>query len=766
MNFTEKLSQPLKRSPFYCRPLCCFILVFLIALFTFFLNKITFVIFVLFMVIYCAANSLKNGVFSAFNILTSAFLIFGTLCGIAGEYDYKKLKNMDGNTVKAIAVIDEVVYREVYASMYVCSLESINGVPCKGEITLEFPYETDFESFDTLEFEGVLADARKGKSYSEKMNLISRNRIFDVEGTEIISHNENAKNGFSYNIYRLRTAINDRFEKVLGLGSASYARALFLGDKDGLSIEFRNDMSAIGVSHILAVSGLHTSILASLVMVICERIKLQRRVRVAIISAFAILFMLIADTSPSVTRSVIMLIISLLSVFFGRRGDSITSLFCSVFLICAASPQMIMSCSLMLSFVSCLAIVVCIPALDSVSYAELYSARNGKMKRSFRYFRKLITAVGISACCSLVTVPIVAFYFGETSFVSVPANLVAVPISTISVALIIPILVFADVPILGTLFAQTFTLLYGIMRGFAELLTGVGDTTVSLRYPFFVPVIILLITMFLFIRLYGVRRRVAFIAPFLICAVIFTACLQIYNVVVSDRAEVIYMTSNTSEGFVLSSGSDTMYVDIGIGGKALPREGVELAEEKYCDVSLDGFMLTHYHSGHISAIKNLLLWNRIERFYLPEPECENDEKVLSNIKQITDESEIVMYKRGEAVPFGNITVNTNNYSLLERSSHPVMSLEIDLGEKQILWLGGSVTESELAIDAERALTKAEAVILGKHGPTMKESIKFYSRVPENIPIIASPYAFEWKYGLEVTKVLEADEEGLAVCVIK
>ncbi len=766
MSFTEKLSEPLKQSPFYCRPLCYFILMFLTALFTFLLNKLIFAVFVIFVVIYCGVVSVKNGVFSAFNIITAIFLILGILCGVIAEHDYRSLENLSGNTVNAVAVIDEVVYQEAYASLYICSLESIDGNPCDGEITLEFPYETDFSPFDTLEFEGTLSDSRKGKSYSEKMNLISRNRIFDVEGIEIFSYNENAKSGFMYSIYRLQTAINGEFSAHLPAGASAYAKALFLGDTDGLSIKFKNDMSALGVSHILAVSGMHTSILATIVMLLCERLRISRILRAIMTALLAILFMFIADLSPSVTRSVIMLIISLLPAFFGRRGDNITSLFGSAFLICLISPRMVMSCSLLLSCVCCLAIVVCIPALDKTSYTELRSARNGKMKRMFKYLRRFISAVGISAVCSLVTAPLAWLYFGETSFVSVPANLVAVPVSTISMILTIPLLFFADVPLLGRALAEIFTFLYNITRAFADMMTSVGDTTVSLRYPFFVPILILLVTMFLFIRLCGIRKRIAFIAPFLLCTVVFSACLQIYNVAVSDRAEAIYMTSKTSEGFLLASGSESMYIDLGIGGKALPCEGIELSEERYAEVSLDAFMLTHYHSGHISTIKNLLLWNRIDRFYLPEPENEKDSSVLENLKRVISETEIVMYERGETVEFGKIAVTPGEYSLLERSTHPVLMLEIDLGEKQILWLGSSVTESVVALDAESALTKSEAVILGKHGPTMKESIKFYSSPPKNIPIIASPYAFEWRYGLDVTQTLEADADGFAFFAMK
>ncbi len=765
-NFIKNLSSPLERSPFYCRPLCFFIFVFLVGLVVFLLSKLILAGYVAIMVIYCFVNCVKRKASAAFLALTAVFLCVGVLCGCFAEIDHKRASKYDGESVTAVVRIDEVICDEVYISMYYATLQSVNGEKLGGQTLIEFPFKTELLPFDTVEISGMASDARKNVSGSEKMNIISKNRVLLIDASDLLPYNGDARQGLKYRVYLIREAIGERYEAVLGPSAAAYAKALFLGDTDGLSTDLRNDMSALGVSHILAVSGMHTSILAGIIMTLCERLRMRRRVRALLISVAAVAFMFIAGLSPSVVRAVIMLVMSLVPAFFGRRGDSITSLFCAVFLICVVSPEKVMSCSLLLSFASCLAIVMCIPSLDKSTYTELYSARDGRGRFVFRYIRRAISGVGVSVVCSLVASPLVALYFGKTSVVSVPANLVAVPLSTLSMVVMIPLLAFANVPYLGEALAVVFAFLYELLRSFADVFASLENATVSLKYPFFVPIIILLAVMFLFIRLSGIRRRLAFIAPFLICAVIFTSSLQIYTVAVRDRAEAVYMTSKTSEGFLVVSGADTMYVDVGIGGKALPREGVELSDEYYSTVSLDGFMLTHYHSGHISVVKYMLLHYDIGALYLPEPENDNDRSVFEDIKSIAEGCNIVIYKRGEDVEFGNVTLETFEYSLLERSTHPVLMLEINLGDKQILWLGSSVTESELAFEAERSIAESEAVILGHHGPTLKESIRFYSRPPENIPMIATPYTYEWTYGLEITDTLDVDEEGIGCLVFK
>ncbi len=766
MEFLKSLSEPLKKSPFYCRPLCYFITVFLIALATLMLNKMIFAVMCVIMVIYCLFASRRVGLFSAFNILTVVFLLAAVPFGLYSERDRNIASSCDGQNIEADILINEVIYQEAYSSRYNATLIRIGGQKINCEVTVEFPFETDYEPFDTVSVKADAIDLLKGASFSERLMYISKNRALDLSVTDAGEMSSNARNGFRYEIYRVRCAIRENFAQVLPASAAGYAEALLLGETDGLSISFQNDMTALGVAHILAVSGMHTSVLAGILMAICERLRMRRRLKSVMIAAVSVIFMFIAGMSPSITRAVVMLIMSLLPMFFGRRSDSIASLFYAVFIICIISPEKVLSCSLLLSFMSCLAIVVCIPAFNREAKEELGAARDGSMKRFYKILRKLMTAAAISLSCSLITVPLIALYFGETSFVSVPANLVMVPISTVSMVLSVPLAVFAKVPFIGKALAAVFEFLYAVTKSIADVATSLGDTTVSLRYPFFVPILLFVLAMFLYIRLSGIRKPIALMVPFMLGAVIFATSLQIYGVAVSDRTEAVYMTSATSEGFLVVSGQDTMYIDMGNGGRSLPETGIEISEEHYCTVSMSGFMLTHYHSGHISVMRSVLLFNKVEKLYLPEPESEYDEGILRDIAALATDSEIIMFRRGEPVEFGNTVIKTSNYTLLERSSHPVLRLEIDLGEKELLWLGLSVTESNQAIEAEKALSSADAVICGHHGPKMKEYIKFYSDHPSDIPIIISEFSDEWKYGLSPNLLLESDDDGFAMRVLK
>ncbi len=765
MCFTKLLSNMLKNSPFYCRPLCYLTTVFMLSLFVTAINKILFAaICVIFAMFFAFALTKQKHAYK-FIALTMTFLFLGGIAGASIGRDHKKAAVFSGTNIQACIRLDECIYTEAYASLYSGTLLSVNGEPFSGAVTVEFQYDADFEPFDIIDINADAIDAHASSTASEKLNAIAKNRVLELTVTEFHSVTADGNLKFERLLNRIRNAINSRFYNALPQDTAAYAIALFLGDTGKLSLAFKTDMSALGVSHILAVSGLHTSIIAVIVLSLCEKLRFRRKTRSALVILIAIIFMFIAGLSASVVRSVIMLIMGIIPSFFGRKGDSLTALFTSAFIIGIFDPKMILSCSFLLSFFASLAIVVCIPALSRETYDDLRATRNGKLKSIFKLIRKFVSAIGVSTVCSLITAPIMALYFGKTSMVSVLANLVAVPLSTVSLVISIPLLLFADIPFICSALAFVFTISYRLLIEFSKLATSFGETMISLNYPFFVPIIILLAVIFLYIRLSGIRKPVAFIAPFLICTMIFAASVQIYGAAVSDRTEAVYITNKSSEGFLITSGSNTMYIDIGNGGKTVPLEGIKLSEERYCTVSLDSFMLTHYHAAHISVIKNLLLRYDIHNFYLPTPENEKDTEILENILAAVSDSKITMYTRGDTVNFEKTTLNTSKYSLLERSAHPVISIEIDLGEKQILWLGSSATESSLAPELERAVSRSDAVICGRHGPVTKEVIKLYSSPPENIPIIVSPYADKWTYGFS-GETLVPDTDGLAIAVFK
>lgn len=744
MMFLSKLSAPLRSSPFYARPLALFSALFMVSLLLIKLSYTWFFVFLTAVAVYSVFlfvseyQSLGFGNPLAWLMLLAVLL--GVTVSLPSEIASARAKALCGEGVTVKMTVTETLYEEPFGSAYYVSVSEIDGKSIKVGALLEIPEQYELSEYDTVTVVGDISFAYDESFGAELYNLKSKELCLNIVSSDIITVSNEAHGSAEYLIYRWRTLVGQRFDDLLGARASAYAKALIIGERSGLTDEFRRDMSAIGVSHILAVSGMHTSIIAVIIGMLADRIKTARKTKSVIISVFAVGFMVTAGFSPSVVRAVIMLLLSLSAVFFGRRSDAITSLFLSGAIICGLSPATSLSCSFLLSFFATLGLVTCASAVSKGLAKRFYLSREGDMRLPMKVLRTFLSFVAVSLFATLFTAPVLAVYFSEVSYFAVIANIVAVPCAFVSVLLSVLILALGGIPFLGTAMAWAFKTVYSLLSAFASLCSDNLGTSLSLEYPFFGVVLIFLVCALIFMRVNGIRSPSALIAVLVSASVIFVTLVQVYTVIHSDENEVTYISNKTSEALIVSSGDRTLLIDIGNGGKALPTLGTEIMMTEYYETRPDALMLTHYHSLHIGTVRYLTQNYRIKRIYVPMPESENDKKIYRSMEKYLADTETVIYYRGETIEHGSLKVSTSDYTVLERSTHPVMTVSISDGTRSLLWLGSSVTESEIAVGADRLLSESSAVISGSHGPKEKENIPYVTVIPSVTEIFLSPFS--------------------------
>lgn len=728
MRLSEKMSKGLKNLPFFNRPLAFLCAVLLCAIFCFELNLILFIIYAAALVLYSLWLLFKHGFGFKANPLPYFILITLLICSLLPlptHLNYKKLSSLSGEHT-VTATIEDSLYEESFGALYYARLTEIDGKKVSGYAEIEFTEAVDFFQYDTITVSGNVNDKRTGISGSELMNAISNNVCLDVTVNEFKGVTNDAKNGISYKLYLIRNSMRQRLFSLLSFDTASYACALLLGDKDGISHTLTTAMSALGISHILAVSGMHLSIIAMLITALAEKIKRGRKLKCVLIISGALCFMCIANFSVSVVRAAIMLIISTLSVFAGRKSDSLTSLFLSGAMLCIINPSKVLSCSFLLSFFATLGIVLCALFAERLAKISLYASRVGDMKLAYKLARGVAFSLLLTLCASLFTIPLMSLYFSSASFFSVITNPITVPMAFISVLITLLCFIFGGIPFIGALLCDGFNALYGIFKDFVISVSWSFDTAVSLRYPFFVPIIALLVCVLLFLAIKGIKNPLAVIASFTVCAIIYFSGVQIYSSINSERALIAYSCSHTAEGFTVISGEQSVYVDIGNGSKKLPTDTIENIKNDYYEVAIDGYMLTHYHSAHIGTVSRLLQNTKIKSLYLPAPNNDKEASIRDQIKAIAPHCKIIEYERGQKVNIGKIDIQTTKLSLLERSEHPVICMRFSCGQKSITYIASSVSESDVYVQAEEFIAESDAIICGRHGPITKENNKFLS----------------------------------------
>jgi len=218
---------------------------------------------------------------------------------------------------------------------------------------------------------------------------------------------------------RLRQRVRHRLETVLGnsnqLGVLS---ALAIGDKQGLSSSQWNALRITGTSHLLAISGLHLSLVSGLVYMLARfawscfafgarRIPAQRfAVFPALLSAFV--YSGLAGFSIPTQRALVMLASLYLSILLARQPIRLRALALAMLAVLVYDPLSVLSPGFWLSF-SAVAIIYFVVTRRSV---------NGYWKQSLR------VQAGISAGL----VPLSLMFFQSASLVSPVANLVAIPL--------------------------------------------------------------------------------------------------------------------------------------------------------------------------------------------------------------------------------------------------------------------------------------------------------------------------------------------------
>ncbi len=195
-----------------------------------------------------------------------------------------------------------------------------------------------------------------------------------------------------------------------------------------ISDETRSIMYDAGVGHIMAVSGLHLSLIASL---ISSFFSSKKRLRFAAVFVCSLMICALADFSVSSLRALVMIILLYAAPLVSRRSDPLTSLFVAVFAITLPSPLCVTSASFALSVSGVFGAGVLSGYIISL-VEKRHSERTGSENYTLPSLQRTIICV---LCASVTVLPVSALYFEKISLMSPLSNLLIVPIASIAVTL-------------------------------------------------------------------------------------------------------------------------------------------------------------------------------------------------------------------------------------------------------------------------------------------------------------------------------------------
>ena len=262
--------------------------------------------------------------------------------------------------------------------------------------------------------------------------------------------------------YKLRSKVLESYSLVLtDKNEFAVGSAMVTGYTDALESDLMLDYSAAGVIHVLSVSGLHVGLIylfLNSILFFMDKKKSWRVMRSLIILFFIWFYSMMTGMSPSVMRSAAMLTILIIGKTMNSHVNVFNAMLASCLLLLCFDPNLIMDVGFQFSYLSLTGILVLHP------YMYLwYNTTNKWLDKSWG-----MIAASLSA--QLTTAPLCLYYFHQFPVYFLPANLVAIPLSTgVMFAGIIYTLV-AFIGPLGFVVGKIFSLSLWLMNHFMELI--------------------------------------------------------------------------------------------------------------------------------------------------------------------------------------------------------------------------------------------------------------------------------------------------------
>lgn len=430
----------------------------------------------------------------------------------------------------------------------------------------------------------------------------------------------------------LRARILALLEAAFPEDTAPFAKALLLGDSADLSYETDTAFKISGIRHIIAVSGLHVSMLFSLVTLFSGK---RRLLTVLLGIPVLFLFAAVAGFTPSVTRACVMQGVMLMALLFDREYDPPTALSFAALVMLAVNPLVITSVSFQLS-VGCLAGMFLFSGRIGAWMLSDRCLGEAKGKGLVAKFKRWVAGgVSVTLGTMTVTTPLCAWYFGAVSLVGILTNLLTLWIVTyIFCGLIL-------VCVLGCFWtAAAGTVAKVISWGIryvvliSKLLAEVPVSAVytqSLYVVLWLAFCYILLTAFMCMK----KKRPAVFAG---CAVLglCVSLLVSWAEPMRDDYRVTVLDVGQGQCILLQSDGRTYMVDCGGNGA---EETADKAAETLLSqgiTKLDGMIITHFDADHSAGAANLL--TRLDADMVLLPVTEDASGVAEEISAATQGS--------------------------------------------------------------------------------------------------------------------------------
>jgi competence protein ComEC len=520
-------------------------------------------------------------------------------------------------------------------------------------------------------------------------------------------------------VYPVKSYLDEFVATNLPAREAALLRGLLIGERGEIPSELRDDFAKLGVIHILAVSGLHVGFIMIIFMGVFGFFRVPNWARVFLTLLGLLFYAFLTNLKPPVVRASIMGGILLLGTLLERKTDVINTLALAALVILIINPMELFQSGFQLSFAAVASIVYIYPKLRGFNYFRKFLQKH----QGNAFVRYPVELLLVSAAAFIGTLPFTILYFNRLPRISLPANLLVVPLSFCSLASgMVASFTNLFIPALAKLYLEaTWFFLHLLIR-----IVEWGSRLPLAYWEFykFSPLLLLgyFIGLLLILNFGSKRARRWLLIYTLILVNLFVwkenagnshdLKVVFFDVGQGDAALLKFPNGKT---MLIDGGPRTFQYDAGksVIARHLKREAID---------KIDALVLSHGHTDHLGGFPHLLREFKVREVWDNGQAEDSDiyKEYLSLIDSLNIKRRIL--RRGDLLEDFNpvkIFVLHPSEDFLAQNSFSIndgsLVLKISYGEIDFLFVGDVEINGELNFLTYDDLLASEVLKVGHHG---------------------------------------------------
>ena len=587
---------------------------------------------------------------------------------------------------------------------------------------------------DKIKVEGTLENLKDNtifNLFNYKKYMLSKNTYYsmNIDNISLIEKNNNI-------FYKIKTYL---VERISNIKCSEYLNAFILGDSSYISDNTLESYRTNGISHLFSVSGMHITLLSTIILSILNRIK-KRNINYLFVILFLLFYMFLTNFTPSVMRATF-LFIFLTSNKLLKLNLSTIRIFLIILMInLIINPYNIYNIGFKFSYIISF-------------YLILFS------KIINRYKCYIIKILITSSISFLSSIPILINNYFSINIMTILNNIIFVPLISI---IIFP---FSLIVILIPKLDIIFEFMINILESLSLFITNFKIEIILCKTNIFIIILYYIIISFVLYKFY--KRKYKYL--FLIIIFLFI------------HTNINYIRNNTFVTFIDVGQGDSALIHLGLNkGDILIDTGGKYNYDTSKDIisylmsvgikDIDFLILSHGDFDHLGSSTNLVNNYKVGKVIFNKDDYN---KLELNLIKLLKQKNISYYKNIKEINIDNNKLYLLDSGLYDNENDNSNVIYTELNKYKFLFMGDAGIKVEKNILEKYNLKNIDVLKVGHHGSKTSSSKDFIVEVKPKYSIIS--VGKNNRYGhpnkevlsiLEDSKIYRTDKNGSVLFKIK